>query len=278
MRVANLKLVVVCVAVIAGAGCKKRDPVVVAKIVVNAPRQLDDDQEEKDAIRARVETLVKRTPGVTVDSSDSNPTHFLQVRIGDVFSEPVSGGVEYRQVAVVLRARGEGRSYRVEGMGDGPDKLTESVVAGFEDGWRLITRQRQANAKGESAYLDLLSNSDWRLREFALDQISANRVTKAVPVLCEALLTEPLAVLQLRIIGVLTELRDRRAVGPLIELTRNQRAGLLLHVLHALGVIGGREAEAFLVTVAGGHSIEGVRSVATQIIGDMQAGRDVNRH
>ena len=73
------------------------------------------------------------------------------------------------------------------------------------------------------------------------------------------------------------ELGIEVAVGPLIELTRRERGGLMLHVLHALGVLGGREAEAFLVTVAGGHSVEGVRSVAARIIGDLQEARQAER-
>jgi len=251
--------------------CSRQDRIVLSNIVVNAPRQLDDDVEDKEAIRTRIEQLVGGTPGIVVDAKAPSPTHFMQVWIGDVFSQGAGSGEEFRRVEVVLRAHEKGHQYRVEGRGRTPERLGDSVVDGFEDAWRLITLQRQATAVGGGAYINMLSSSDWRLREFALDRIAMSSFLAAVPALCDALSTERLAVLQLRIIGVLTELGDRRAVRPLIALTRNQRAGLVLHVLHALGSIGGREAEAFLVTVASGHSIEGVRGVATQIIGDMQA-------
>ena len=94
---------------------------------------------------------------------------------------------------------------------------------------------------------------------------------EALPFFYESLNTEHDVRLRLRIIGVLAELKDPRAVAPLVAITRHKNPALLLQVLHALGQIGGREAEAFLVTVATGHSIDGVRRVAGEILKGMGA-------
>ena len=174
-------------------------------------------------------------------------------------------------VTVELKPLSHGAVYRVDGRGSQPEDLRGSVMGGFKDAMAVIAQERRADLVGEDAFITLLRHEDWRIREFTLDRVASARMVAAVPFLCEALIQEDVEPLRLRIVGVLAELGDQRAVGPLIKLTRYQSPAFLLQVLHALGAIGGKEAEAFLVTVAGGHAVEGIRQVAIRIVKEMES-------
>ena len=89
---------------------------------------------------------------------------------------------------------------------------------------------------------------------------------EAVPALSNQLKDETDPATLLRIVGALAEIGDERAVGPLIELTRQKDDYFVLQVIYAVGTIGGRTAEGFLVTVAGCHGSEHVRQVAEAIL------------
>lgn len=262
-----------CLLLVGGlfGGCQDKNAIVVTKIVVNAPRQLDDDVADKEAIRASITEWIDKDSLIQEGSVIKQPTHFLRVRIGDVFDALSEDGGDYRMVTVELKPLGHGAVYRVDGRGSQPEDLRGSVMGGFKDAMAVIAQERRADLVGEDAFITLLRHEDWRIREFTLDRVASARMLAAVPFLCEALIQEDVEPLRLRIVGVLAELGDQRAVGPLIKLTRYQSPAFLLQVLHALGAIGGKEAEAFLVTVAGGHAVEGIRQVAIRIVKEMES-------
>ncbi|MED5464498.1 MAG: HEAT repeat domain-containing protein [Myxococcota bacterium] len=262
-----------CLLLVGGlfGGCQDKNAIVVTKIVVNAPRQLDDDVADKEAIRASITEWIDKDSLIQEGSVIKQPTHFLRVRIGDVFDALSEDGGDYRMVTVELKPLGHGAVYRVDGRGSRPEDLRGSVMGGFKDAMAVIAQERRADLAGEDAFITLLRHEDWRIREFTLDRVASARMLAAVPFLCEALIQEDVEPLRLRIVGVLAELGDQRAVGPLIKLTRYQSPAFLLQVLHALGAIGGKAAEAFLVTVAGGHAVEGIRQVAIRIVKEMES-------
>ena len=262
-----------CLLLVGGlfGGCLDKNAIVVTKIVVNAPRQLDDDVADKEAIRASITEWIDKDSLIQEGSVIKQPTHFLRVRIGDVFDALSEDGGDYRMVTVELKPLGHGAVYRVDGRGSQPEDLRGSVMGGFKDAMAVIAQERRADLAGEDAFITLLRHEDWRIREFTLDRVASACMLAAVPFLCEALIQEDVEPLRLRIVGVLAELGDQRAVGPLIKLTRYQSPAFLLQVLHALGAIGGKEAEAFLVTVAGGHAVEEIRQVAIRIVKEMES-------
>ena len=252
-------------------GCQDKNAIVVSKIVVNAPRQLDDDVADKEAIRASISKWIDNDSLIQSGSPITQSTHFVRVRIGDVLDAAPDMGGDYRMVTVDLKPLGHGAVYRVDGRGSHPEDLRASVLGGFKDAMEVIAHERRADLGGEDAYISLIRHEDWRIREFTLDRVASHRLMAAVPFLCDALIQETVEPLRLRIVGVLAELGDPRAVAPLIKLTRYQSPAFLLQVLHALGAIGGKEAEAFLVTVAGGHAVEGIRQVAIRIVKEMES-------
>jgi len=251
-------------------GCTEKNAIVLGEVVVNAPRQLDDDVEDREAIRQEIIDIARNESRIYWKPGSNTRTHVLKLRVGDVL-ESSQGGGEFRLVTVNLKGVGKEFSYRAEGRGGVPEDLRGSVVSGFRDAWGVLRFQRELDLASTPRWVESLNHSDWRVREFALERIAQKRLIQAVPFLSECLNTEKEDRLRLRIIGVLAELKATEAVAPLVAITRNKNPALLLQVLHALGQIGGREAEAFLVTVATGHSIEGVRRVATEILKDMGA-------
>jgi len=266
-----LRLVCLLLVGVVPGGCQDKNAIVVAKIVVNAPRQLDDDVADKEAIRESIADWIDQDALIQGGSPIKQSTHFLRVRIGDVLDAAPEEGGDYRMVTVDLKPLGHGAVYRVDGRGSQPEDLRVSVMGGFKDAMAVIAHQRRADLRGEDAFITLLRHEDWRIREFTLDRVASQRIVTAVPFLCDALMQEDVEPLRLRIVGVLAELGDERAVAPLIKLTRYQSPAFLLQVLHALGAIGGKEAEAFLVTVAGGHAVEGIRLVAIRIVKEMES-------
>ncbi|HYX92563.1 MAG TPA: HEAT repeat domain-containing protein [Myxococcaceae bacterium] len=72
-------------------------------------------------------------------------------------------------------------------------------------------------------------------------------------------------------IGALSEMRERRAVQPMIDLTRGKEPGFVREVLFAVAHIGGEEAAAWLFTVAQGHDDEALREVARRALAEMES-------
>ena len=65
-----------------------------------------------------------------------------------------------------------------------------------------------------------------------------------------------------RATGALIAIGDRRAVGPLIEMTRHRHPDDVGPILYAIASLGGAEAEAFLFTLESGAPDEETRRAA----------------
>ena len=73
--------------------------------------------------------------------------------------------------------------------------------------------------------------------------------------------------------GALAELREQRAVKPLIELTRGKDPVFVREILFALAQIGGDEAMAYLYTVAQGHDEPALREAAQRALDEVELRR-----
>jgi HEAT repeat protein len=144
------------------------------------------------------------------------------------------------------------------------------ALAGFDDAWSVIDRQRRLDAAGAAALEKSLADDDRRMRDFAIVRLGEQKQKSAVPALCNLLKTEKRPELVLRAIGALVSIGDARAVEPLIELSNQKDPDFVLQVVFAVGAIGGRTAEAYLVTMASGHPIETVRQGAEQALAEMK--------
>ena len=151
-----------------------------------------------------------------------------------------------------------------------PEKA-RAVLTGFRDAWAQITQLRRIDPEDVAGLLELVGSQEPHLRGYALDCLAFKRVSAAVPKLAERLATETDPDTLMRLVGALAEIGDERAVRPLIELTRRKDEYFVLQVIHAVGAIGGRTAEGFLVTMASGHGSEHVRQVAKSILNEYGA-------
>ncbi len=66
------------------------------------------------------------------------------------------------------------------------------------------------------------------------------------------------------------EIKDPRAVPPLIELAQGKDLALVREILFALSEIGGDEAEAYLYTMAQGHDQPSIRQAASEAFEELQ--------
>jgi hypothetical protein len=251
------------------------DAAKVGRVVLNLPRAFDQDDEARRAIRTAIAERLADAETVTFVSSDRKADHVLHLTAG-----PVVSGAESeepgRPVELRLRPRGEGHEYRAVGRGLPLAELDASVMTGFDDAWRVIEMQRWLDISADPRMIDSLNHPDPRMREFVIQRLGERQVGAAVEPLCDRLTAEPRPELVLRAVGALVAIGDERAVEPLIELTRRKDPRFVVQVVFALGAIGGRTAQGYLVTLASGHPVEAVRTSAAQALEEL-AGQSADR-
>jgi len=121
--------------------------------------------------------------------------------------------------------------------------------------------QIDARRKTEAQLIADLDAKDPRARDYAIRVLADRRSPAAVPQLI-ARLSDPNPDLARRAAGALIAIGDRRAVTPLIEMTRKRRPEDVGPILYAIASLGGPEAEAYLFTLESGSPDEEVRRAA----------------
>jgi HEAT repeats len=142
-------------------------------------------------------------------------------------------------------------------------RAAESLLLGFAE-----------EAKPIDKLIADLDARDARIRDHAVRVLADRRsaATAAVPALIARLKDkdeDPRIVH--RAVGALAQIGDPRAVGPLIDLSRNGDAALAARVARLIGDIGGPEAEGYLLTLEAGHPDPRVRKAAREALGEMRA-------
>lgn len=146
----------------------------------------------------------------------------------------------------------------------------EKAVSSAVDGLAL---QLAAEQKSDDALIQDLHASDPRKRDYAVRVLSDRRNPAAVPALIERLGETDRGVVE-RTVGALAVLKDRRAVPALIELTRGKEPGFVAQVTRVIGDIGGKDAEAYLMTLESGHPDPGVREAAQESLAELHGRGD----
>ena len=256
------------VALLAFSGCQESSkPILVSRVLINGGFELDRNPPAREEIRNSIETFLEADSSVVFGVEPKAETHRLKVRIEAQTARRTEGVERARRVEVVLAPRDRnGPTYKTVGLGGDPSALTSSTLNGFREAWVRLSQQRRVNVDDIDGLIKLAHSPEPHLMGFALDCLASNRSTVAVPALSKLLGEESDPDKLLRIIGALAEIGDERAVPALIELTRRQDDYFVLQVIYAVGVIGGRIAEGFLVTLAGGHASEHVRQVASALL------------
>jgi hypothetical protein len=255
------------------AGCRaKAERVAVGRIVIDAPREYDQPAGGRDAVRAAISERLKDDDTTTLEADEREASHVLHVRIGAAFE---GGGKEEgmevaeRPLHLRLRPVGSAPLYEVVSRARGGDPVA-SALAAFDDAWAVLRRERILEVGGDDDLVKALEDSDGRIRDFAIVRLGDRKTSAAVDPLCKLLEREERPELVLRAIGSLVAIGDARAVEPLIELSSRKDPDFVLQIIFAVGSIGGRTAEAYLVTMASGHPVEAIRRGAEQALGEMK--------
>ncbi|HET7823754.1 MAG TPA: HEAT repeat domain-containing protein [Anaeromyxobacter sp.] len=146
-------------------------------------------------------------------------------------------------------------------LAEAAQRAAESLLLGFAE-----------EAKPIDKLVGDLESRDPRVRDHAVRVLADRRgaASAAVPALIARLKDEDPRVVH-RAVGALAQIGDARAVGPLIDLSRNGDAALAARVARLIGDIGGPEAEGYLLTLEAGHPDPRVRKAAREALGEMRA-------
>jgi hypothetical protein len=167
----------------------------------------------------------------------------------------------------VERVVAEGAARRPTNADDSLDPAVRSAAFSaalddaVRDGVAALGAQIDARHKSDDALLKDLTAADPRVRDFAIRVLADRRSPAAVPQLI-ARLQDPSPEVARRAAGALIAIGDRRAVVPLIEMTRHRHAEDVGPILYAIASLGGAEAEAFLFTLESGAPDEETRRAA----------------
>jgi len=148
-----------------------------------------------------------------------------------------------------------------------------ALRAALDDASRGLAWQLESRRKTDDELSRDLGDADPRVRDYAIRALADRRSPAVVPQLIARLEDENPAV-ALRAVGALVAIGDRRAVEPLIEMTRKRPPQLVAQVLYALASLGGPTAEAFLYTLESGAQDDEVRHAATEALAELRRKRD----
>jgi hypothetical protein len=202
-------------------------------------------------------------------------------------------GAEFAEVAVLLellvpakageldRLVAEGLARRPAGSGPGVAFDPETRAAAFEAALEGALReaavslvwQMQARKKSDDALLRDLADPQASVRDYAIRALADRRNPAAVPYLIARLDDENILMVR-RAMGALVAIGDRRAVRPLIDLTRRRPPQFVAEIIYALGSLGGSEVEAFLFTLESGSPDEEVRRAAGEAFAELRKKRE----
>jgi len=141
--------------------------------------------------------------------------------------------------------------------------------AALDDASRGLVWQVEARKKTDRELTQDLTAEDPRLRDYAIRALADRRNPAVVPQLLNRLSDEN-PVVALRAVGALVAIGDRRAVDPLIEMTRRTRPQVTAQILYALAALGGPTAEAYLYTLESGSPDDEVRRAATDALSELR--------
>ncbi|GAC1336184.1 MAG: hypothetical protein NVSMB23_00340 [Myxococcales bacterium] len=189
---------------------------------------------------------------------------------------PAGGGEFERLVAEGFERKPAGGDS--SGSLDSPNRgvaFEGAFSAAMREAATSLVWQMEARKKQDSDLLRDLSNADSRVRDYAIRALADRRNPAAVPYLIARLDDDSILMVR-RAMGALVAIGDRRAVRPLIELTRRRPPQLVAEIIYALGSLGGPEVEAFLYTLESGAPDEEVRRAATEAFDDLRKKREQN--
>jgi|MDSW01.1.fsa_nt_gb hypothetical protein len=235
------------------------------RVLVNAPSHFDQDPAMRDAIRDMVASALDQNPAVywSPDKTTEHG-HSLELQVRDVVEV---AGEQRREVLVRLIPANGDPPIDAMGFGKEPHRLVGSVEHGFRDGWTHVIWRLDLLKKPVSELLTILPTAtEKRKRLFLITRLGELKALDAVEPMITLLKAEQDDDIVLRLIGTLAQIGDDRAVEAMIATTRLKDEIFMVQVVYAIGGIGGRMAEGFLVTLASGHPSPRIKNAARRML------------
>lgn len=272
-------------------GCSGDDqPIVYVDIVdeaseaPGAPGRID-----RAALEGAMREVMQTWPGHRFRKAQPGEVPWqVDLRIVFMSERPGEGGAGaevHRAVGVQMRLK----SLRVDSRGADGKFDTELVYRAqvpASTSWSASAVEAVRRAGGDlrrsvrlsraaaGEVVELLAHEDERVRARAAVVAGDRKLRAAVPRLMERVRDEEEAEqVVLRSIGALVAIRDPAAAGALIDAGRRRSSAYVAQIVFALGELGGREAEAYLFTVASGHPDPALRKSAREALDGLRARR-----
>ncbi|MEO1172423.1 MAG: HEAT repeat domain-containing protein, partial [Myxococcota bacterium] len=231
-------------------GCTSRpERATVKRVVLDLPPSMDANDEAREKLRADIYAQLEGDDLTRLTEDARSATHLVRVEV--IPHLQVEGKIEESGVRVQLRPVKDGTV--IESLGYGNRIKDNWALEAFQDAWSIVTTRRMLQVARESDVIAALDSSDVRVRAAAIGLIGDRKLASGAAPLITMLSEEENELLVLRAVGALIALGDESAIDPLIALAKNKSPAFVLQVVFAVGAIGGRTAEGYLVTLAGGH-------------------------
>lgn len=147
--------------------------------------------------------------------------------------------------------------------------LLRAIEAGAGRAADVLALALAETDKPEAEVIRDLGSGDPRMRDLAVRVLADRHSPAVVPALLPRL-SDPDPEVVERAVGALAQIRDPRAVGPLIELTHRREGPFVTQLVFIIGDIGGPEAEAYLETLASGHPEPTVKQAARDALSTLR--------
>lgn len=283
----NLSKILAFLALGALAGCSRPAPpktyyvdrVLIAEgtLVGNPALSMgtDDLKRELDAAFARSGRFVPLAPTTKPRPADLKA---LRCRLEVAFTRESlddATATSKVEVGVVFELRRPGEVDRWQSTGLGRASLSPSEAAARVPAFRQALAgaldevvksgalQLDALDKPDLELIADLSSADPRRRDFAVHLLAERKNAAAVPALIERL-KDPDREVAMKAVGALGAIGDPKAVPALIEMSQTRDPQFLIALIDVVAGLGGKDAEAFLFTLASGHPDKPIRHAAQE--------------
>ncbi|MBI5546229.1 MAG: HEAT repeat domain-containing protein [Deltaproteobacteria bacterium] len=234
-----------------------------------------------DDLRVEAEAAFSRSRRFVLLAATTKPRpadlKALRCRVELAFTRETleEDGTSRAEIGAVLELRrpGEVDRYQATGLGRARFLATDhaarvpsfrkALAEALDEAVKSGALHLDALSKTDAELIADLSSPDPRLRDYAVQVLADRKNAAAVPALMERLKDSDREV-AMRAVGALGAIGDPRAVSALIEMGQTRDPQFVIALISVVAQLGGRDAEAFLFTLASGHPEEAVRRAAQE--------------
>jgi hypothetical protein len=261
-------------ALLALSACSGREPrLLVGRILVDGTLGSGADDVSREGLRASLRSSLDTTKCLRFDETAGQA--FVRARAVIERVPPTPDGVQTVVLQLTLDPRATGGQSgaidaTVEMQADSVAEQAQLLVdKAVRRGMESLDRQARLTYLATPQVVAELKSADPELKRRAVAILAQRRDHTTLDALVEVLDDNDTS-LALQAVGALVALGDPRAVIVLTDLTHRKSPTFVRQIVFAVGAIGGREAEAYLFTVASGHSDPAVQQAAKQALQELQ--------